>query len=154
MSHPRHLSDILIWLELLLKSWHIGQSGIRRWWKFFLFFFLVILGKVSFLAGWKRFFLITVFSLWLPACHCLSAHGNKSFSICHSYLSLHLLLILHCFFPPFFSSSTLIFLLFFTILTFSQASESSFRFFWRVVFFTFFQPWVFFIHPWNLYIFD
>lgn len=72
---------------------------------YFLFGKSVVFGRTI-----KVFLDISIFSL--TACHCLSAHGNKSFSICHSYLSLHLLLILHCFFPPCFSSSALIFLLF------------------------------------------
>lgn len=92
-----------------------GQIARGGWSFFFLYIFLqcifFLVGRSVVFGSTKEVFLDnSIFSL--TACHCLSAHGNKSFSICHCYLPLHLLLILHCFFPPCFPRALSFFLLF------------------------------------------
>ena len=95
---------------------------VRKWLEFlFLYIFLQCIffldGRSVVFGSAKEVFLDnSIFSL--TACHCLSAHGNKSFSICHCYLSLHLLLILHCFFPPCFPQALSFFFFFIFLLFF------------------------------------
>lgn len=131
---------ILFALECLLYG-----PDSKKW--LFLFFplkiyiYILLLGLFIFVrivvfgSAREVFLDNSIFSL--TACHCLSAHGNKSFSICHSYLSPHLLLILHCLFPPWFSSSTHFFLLFWL---FSPDISAVLDFLKGCIFFTLLQP--------------
>lgn len=91
-------------------------------------FVFPLLHKCRFWQDDRGFFPYQCF--FLTGCHCLSAHGNKSFSICHFYLSLHLLLILHCFLPPCFPPQVLSFSYLFGLF-FNQTS-ALFKTFWRV----------------------
>lgn len=129
----------------------VGHSDTKKWLEcFFLsvFFFFFLFGR-SVVLGSTREVLLDNSIFPLTACHCLSAHGNKSFSICHSYLSLHLLLILHCFFPPCFSSSTLIFYYF----DFFPKHQSSFRLFGGLYFYIFSAFGYFFLSAHDINIF-
>lgn len=111
-------TKILLWSELRSQTLLISCTS----------FVFPLLHKFRFWQCDRGFSHISLF--FLTGCHCLSAHGNKSFSICHFYLSLHLLLILHCFLPPCFPpSSALIFLPFWPF--FNQTS-ALFQTFWRV----------------------